>query len=149
MKADLIRRATYKYWNTIQTRWMDQDPFGHVNNVQYYSFIDTSVVRFLHAAQAADLTGSRPFVVSSKCDYFQPIVFPSDVNVGVAVEKIGSSSCIYRLGIFEGDNQKASALGKFVHVWTDVKTQRPVSIPDDVRRAYESAKLDLHLPRHD
>eukprot|EP01059_Diplonema_ambulator_P012070 TRINITY_DN22207_c0_g1_i1.p2 TRINITY_DN22207_c0_g1~~TRINITY_DN22207_c0_g1_i1.p2 ORF type:complete len:143 (+),score=40.58 TRINITY_DN22207_c0_g1_i1:422-850(+) len=133
-----MHRSFFKYWHKIPTRWMDQDAFGHVNNVQYYSFMDTAVCTFLRKNKAFEQK-SRPFVVHSSCNYKKPIAFPSEVEIGVSVIKIGkTSSCIYKIGLFEEGADVPNAVGNFVHVWTDMETEKPTVIPQAVREAYEA-----------
>ena len=138
-------RSGYRYWTSMGTRWMDQDAFGHINNVQYYSFIDTSVCTFLSekkvisfGEEAKEALRPQPFVVHSSCNYYKPIVFPSKLEIGISVVKLGTSSCTYRIGIFDGSAESASAVGTFVHSWTDPTTSRPTPMPGDVRTAYTS-----------
>ena len=142
-------RSSYVHFAAIQTRWMDQDAFGHVNNVQYYSYIDSTICRFLTGTAWGgpnDPAAPKPFVAHSSCHYHSPITFPEDINVGMAVSKVGRSSVTYKLGLFPGEAESAAATGTFVHVWTDPVTQRPVSIPDEVREAYATVHNDaLHL----
>eukprot|EP00755_Sulcionema_specki_P030447 Sspe_Gene.94390::Locus_66783_Transcript_4_4_Confidence_0.727_Length_539::g.94390::m.94390/K07107/ybgC; acyl-CoA thioester hydrolase len=136
-------RAFYHHWHRLHTRWMDHDAFAHLNNAQYYSYIDTTVCSFLltvapEIRDAVD-TAPRPFVVHSRCDFKKPIRFPDAVDGGMAVVKLGKSSCTYRVGLFrEGDDDPA-AIGLMVHVWIDPATEKPIAIPQGVREAYEQA----------
>eukprot|EP01063_Lacrimia_lanifica_P015121 TRINITY_DN2189_c0_g3_i1.p1 TRINITY_DN2189_c0_g3~~TRINITY_DN2189_c0_g3_i1.p1 ORF type:complete len:139 (+),score=36.34 TRINITY_DN2189_c0_g3_i1:55-471(+) len=132
-----MKRSAFRRFVQIPTRWMDQDAFGHVNNVQYYSYMDTAVCTFL-LAQPDSMGSARPFVVHSSCDYITPIAFPSEVSVGLRVAKLGTSSCHYEIGIFDGSAEDAAAVGKFVHVWTGAESGRPTPIPGHVREAYET-----------
>jgi acyl-CoA thioester hydrolase len=121
----------------MQTRWMDNDVYGHVNNVIYYSFFDTAVAMFLTSKAGLDYINgaSVGLVVETSCTYFQAIAFPDTVQVGVRVSKLGNSSVRYEVGIFKNNQTTASAQGYFVHVYVDKKNQRPVTIPDQARSA--------------
>ncbi|MCB1998362.1 MAG: acyl-CoA thioesterase, partial [Rhodoferax sp.] len=120
----------------IDTRWSDNDAYRHVNNVVYYGFFDTAVNRLLIEAGALDLEQSPAvgLVVETQCRYFAPISFPDRVHVGLRVAKLGSSSIRYELGVFRNDEPSASAEGHFVHVYVDRASNRPVPVPDAVRR---------------
>lgn len=130
-------RQNYRFHLNIPTRWMDNDVYGHVNNVVYYSFFDTAVNRFLIDEGGLDIhTGSViGFVVETQCRYFQPVAFPDAVSAGVRVANIGNSSVRYEVGIFKAGADEAIAEGHFVHVYVDRTTQRPTRVPDDLRAA--------------
>ncbi len=132
-------RAGFAAFDPITTRWADNDLYGHVNNVTYYAWFDSSVNRYLIEQGGLDIHNGQQiaYVVSSSCDYFSPIAYPERVEAGLRVEKLGNSSVVYNIGIFrEGDNE-ACALGRFVHVFVDRATDRPVPIPDGIRQALE------------
>lgn len=132
-------RADYAHFTEIQTRWADNDAYRHVNNVVYYGFFDTAVNRRLIEAGALDLDHSPAvgLVVETQCRYFAPISFPDRVQVGLRVAKLGTSSIRYELAVFRNDEPQASAEGHFVHVYVDRASNRPVPLPDAVRRACE------------
>jgi len=116
---------------------MDNDVYGHVNNVVYYSFFDTVVNQYLIEqgvldVQAAAVVG---LVVETQCRYFSPIAFPDVVHAGLRVAHLGNSSVRYELGLFRNDEDSASAQGHFVHVYVDRASNRPVALPQDFRRA--------------
>ncbi len=115
---------------------MDNDIYGHVNNVTYYSYFDTAVNRFLIEQGVLDIQGGDTvgFVVESGCSYFSPIAFPDALHVGVRVTRIGNSSVRYEIGIFRNDDECVCAAGQFVHVYVDRSTGRPVPIPEESRR---------------
>jgi acyl-CoA thioester hydrolase len=121
----------------ITTRWHDNDVYGHVNNVVYYSFFDSAVNTYLIEAGGLDIhTGEVVgFVVSSSCDYFASIAFPERIEVGLRVGKLGNSSVQYELAIFKHGEEQACAAGRFVHVFVDRDSNRPVSIPESLRAA--------------
>ena len=128
-------RADYRWFCAITTRWMDNDVYGHVNNVVYYGWIDTAVNRFLLDHGLLDLAASPAvgLVAETSCRYLAPITFPDDVTVGIRVATLGQSSVRYAAGIFRGEEDVASAEGYFVHVYVDRAGRRPVPIPDFIR----------------
>lgn len=130
-----ITRADYKVFYPITTRWMDNDAYGHVNNVTYYSYFDTAANTFLikHCGldyHNGDVVG---LVVSSGCEYLAPIEFPEKVEVGVRIDKLGNSSVRYGIGIFKEGIEQACAFGHFIHVYVDNASRKPVAIPDSMR----------------
>lgn len=130
-------RDDYRYFLGIATRWMDNDAYGHVNNVVYYSYFDTAVNGYLIEAGALDVEKSPAIglVVETHCQYFSPIAFPDAVRVGLRVGKLGRTSVRYEIGIFRGDEKRASAQGYFVHVYVDRATRRPAPLPRDLHAA--------------
>ena len=133
------RRASYPRHLAITTRWMDNDVFGHVNNVTYYSFFDTAVCSALVAAGV--LTWDSPehimVVAESGCRYRSELAFPDRVTAGLRVARLGTSSVRYEIGIFRGDEEDASAEGFFVHVCGVAATRRPAPLPPAWRAALE------------
>ena len=132
-----IIRAEYSRFLSLPTRWMDNDVYGHVNNVLYYGFFDTAINHYLIAEGGLDITAGEVigFAVESKCQYLQPLAFPEVVEVGLRVGKLGNSSVRYELAIFKQNETFAAAAGYFVHVFVDRETQRPVPIPERIRAA--------------
>jgi acyl-CoA thioester hydrolase len=132
-------RDRYRRFLTIPTRWMDNDIYGHVNNVVYYSYFDTVVNEYLIAAGSLDIEKSRVIglVVETRCRYFKPITFPDTVHAGLRVARLGNSSVCYQIGIFRNDENTAAAQGDFVHVYVDRETRRPAGLPAEMRRALE------------
>jgi len=130
-------RAGYRHFRMISTRWMDNDVYGHVNNVQYYSFFDTVVNGYLIAEGVLDPQASAVIglVVETKCNYFESLTFPDEIHAGLRVGRIGGSSVRYEIGLFRGDAAQAAAQGHFVHVYVDRATRRPVALPEALRRA--------------
>ncbi len=114
---------------------MDNDAYGHVNNVVYYSWFDTAVNSFLIEHGALDIHAGAivGYVVDSGCSYFSPIAFPDTVHVGLRVARLGGSSVHYELGVFRNDDDMSSAAGHFVHVYVDRAANRPVAVPTAVR----------------
>ena len=134
------RRTDFAYFIEIGTRWMDNDVYGHVNNVNYYSFFDTAVNRFLIDQGVLDIRDGEVagFVVESGCTYYRPVAFPDTLQVGVRVTAMGHSSVSYALAIFRDDEHTPSACGHFVHVYVDRRTGQSTVIPAPVRRVLES-----------
>lgn len=130
-------RSDYKYLQPITTRWHDNDLYGHVNNVTYYSFFDSAVNTYLIEQGGLDIHegGVVGFVVSSSCDYFASIAFPDRIEIGLRVGKLGNSSVQYELAVFKDGVEDACAAGRFVHVFVDRQNNRPVAIPADLREA--------------
>ena len=131
------KRADFPHFCPITTRWMDNDIYRHVNNVAYYSFFDTAVNDYLIQTGVLDIHRSTVtgLVAHSECDYFTPIAFPEAIEVGLRVTRLGRSSVTYALGVFRKNTDAAVAQGRFVHVYVDRESVRPVSIPDDMRTA--------------
>jgi acyl-CoA thioester hydrolase len=130
-------RAAYRHFLAIPTRWMDNDVYGHVNNVVYYAYFDTVVNQYLIDEGVLDIERSPVIglVVETHCSYFSPITFPDTVHAGLRVAKLGSSSVRYEIGLFRNHEAQASAQGYFVHVYVDRFSRRPSSLPDDLRAA--------------
>ena len=135
-------RADFKVWRTHSTRWADNDSYGHVNNVVYYQWFDSAVNGWLVSKGLLDIESGDPIalVVETRCTYWEPLAFPADVEVGLAIEHLGRSSMRYRIGIFAVGASEAAAEGHFVHVMVDRATRRPVSIPDHCRAALETIR---------
>ena len=132
-------RASYQTFTRLDTRWNDNDVYGHVNNVVYYAFFDTAVNKHLIEAGCLDIQASSVIglVVETQCQYFKPIAFPDVVHAGMRVTKLGTSSVRYEIGLFANDDDGAAAQGHVVHVYVDRATGRPVAIPDPVRRVLQ------------
>ncbi len=130
-------RADYRHFQPLSTRWHDNDIYGHVNNVTYYSFFDSAVNSYLIEQGGLDIHagGVVGFVVSSSCDYFASISFPERIEIGLRVGKLGNSSVQYELAVFKQDEEDACAAGRFVHVFVDRRSNRPIAIPDGLRTA--------------
>jgi acyl-CoA thioester hydrolase len=134
------RRADYPHLREITTRWMDNDAYGHVNNVVYYSFFDTAVNGWLIERGALDIAASPVvgFVVETGCHYFAPLAYPQTVTAGVRVAQLGRSSVRYEIALFGPGADEAAAQGHFVHVYVDRATRRPVrELPSGLRSALE------------
>jgi acyl-CoA thioester hydrolase len=133
------RRSDFKVLRPMQTRWMDNDHYGHVNNVAYYSYFDSAVNGYLMDATRTD-TRELPaigIVAETSCKFLKEISFPDALHIGLRLEKLGNSSVIYQLAVFRGDDTDPSALGRFVHVYVDEESRRPIPIPALIRTALE------------
>jgi acyl-CoA thioester hydrolase len=130
-------RNAYRHFQSIPTRWMDNDVYGHVNNVVYYSYFDTVVNQYLIEQHVLNIEASKVIglVVETQCQYFASITFPDVVHAGLRVAKLGNSSVRYEIGLFRNEEQAASAQGYFVHVYVDRATRRAISLPADMRAA--------------
>ena len=142
-------RADYRWFVTLSTRWMDNDVYGHVNNVQHYSFFDTGVARFLLEAGmfgdrtlALEQVTAIGLVVETQCRYYAPLAFPDEVTVGLRCARLGSSSIRYEIGLFRNEDETACAEGHFVHVYVDRREQsRTVPVPERLRAAVRARLL--------
>lgn len=130
-------RAAYRHFQAIPTRWMDNDVYGHVNNVVYYSYFDTAVNQYLMEQGVLDIQASAVIglVVETSCRYFAPITFPDLVHAGLRVARLGNSSVRYEVGIFRNQETTASSQGHFVHVYVDRASRRPAPLPAATRAA--------------
>jgi acyl-CoA thioester hydrolase len=134
-----LPRSDFARFQTIATRWMDNDVYGHVNNVVHYSLFDTAVNRTLIEAGVLDIHAGSVIglVVHTQCHYFDSIAFPQTVHAGLRVARLGRSSVRYELGLFPDDALLAAAVGEFTHVYVDRATRRPVDLPPALRAALD------------
>jgi acyl-CoA thioester hydrolase len=134
-----LTRAAFPHLIEITTRWIDNDAYGHLNNVVYYSFFDTVVNGYLIAQGALDIANSAVIglVVETQCNYFKPITFPDLVRAGLAVAQLGNSSVTYRIGLFRNDDDTAAAQGHFVHVYIERASSKPVPLPAALKTALQ------------
>jgi acyl-CoA thioester hydrolase len=125
-------RNAYRWYMTIATRWADNDAYGHVNNTVYYQWFDTAVNAWLIEAGLLDIEAGDPIglVVETGCSYFAPLGFPGEVEVGIAVDKLGSSSVTFRIGVFGAGEAEPSAQGHFTHVYVGRDSRRPAPLPE-------------------
>jgi acyl-CoA thioester hydrolase len=132
-------RSHYLHFSCIATRWSDNDVYGHVNNVVYYSYFDTVVNRWLIEAGALDIHSGDVIglVVETQCHYFAPLAFPQTLDAGLRVAHLGRSSVRYEIGLFAAGDAHCAAAGHFVHVYVDRASRRPVALPAAVRAALE------------
>lgn len=145
----LLRSSDFPVHWPVTTRWTDNDMFGHLNNAVYYALFDTAINGWINTATRSDpLTAAWLGVVAeSGCRYFSELKFPDPLTVGLAVERLGSTSVTYRLGVFQtsrdsiaADDPPVAAAGHWVHVYIDRTQRRPVPIPEEIRILLESAR---------
>lgn len=137
MGEELPNRTAFRHWHPIQTRWGDNDVYGHVNNVVYYAFFDSIINRWLIGEGGLDPTKAEAIglCVESQCRYIAPASYPQALDGGLRVTKVGRSSVRYEIGIFRGED--LVAWGWFVHVFVDRIERRPTPIPTQIRKALE------------
>ena len=132
-------RSAYTAFLVIPTRWMDNDTYGHVNNVTYYSYFDTVVNEHLIRAGGLDIRhgGAIGIVVETACRFHKPLSFPETIDAALRVARIGRSSVSYEIALFRQGDDEAAATGRFVHVWVDRVARRPVPVPDAIRASLQ------------
>ncbi|WP_205648797.1 acyl-CoA thioesterase [Acuticoccus kandeliae] len=130
-------REDYRAFRTIPTRWMDNDVYGHVNNVVHYALFDTALTGWLIEQGVLDVRAGRQIglVVETGCRYFDPIAFPDVVTAGICVARIGTSSVRYEVALFRNDEEEAISEGHFVHVFVDRESRRPTPLSEALRAA--------------
>jgi acyl-CoA thioester hydrolase len=140
MSEDTPRRADYRWFLPITTRWMDNDVYGHVNNINYYSWFDTVANSFLIEQGGLDFRNGANvgYIVHSECSYKSAVTFPETIEGGFRVNKLGSSSVEYGIAIFKQGQDQACAFGSFTHVFVDRQTERPAAITGRLREALEN-----------
>ena len=138
--APLPTRADFPVRRPMQTRWADDDAYGHANNVVYYAWFDTTVNGWLMEATGTDVRRLPAIgvVAETSCRYLTPVGFPDQLEIGLGVERLGRRSVTYRLAVFRGGEELPAALGRFVHVYVDALTRRPVPVPEKIRAAVAS-----------
>jgi acyl-CoA thioester hydrolase len=144
-RAEPHRLADYPHRQPITTRWMDNDAYGHVNNVVYFSYFDTVVNTYLIGSGALDIQESPVIglVVDVGCQYLAPLTYPETVTAGLRVAHLGRSSVRYEIAIFAEGSQAAAAQGHFVHVYVDRGTRRPVDLPPALRAALQPLRVNV------
>ena len=142
-KENIETRDRYPHFLSIQTRWSDNDIYGHVNNVTYYSYFDTVVNSFLIDQGGLDIQTDSVIgvAVETMCKFNKPLAYPEVLEAGLRVGKLGNSSVRYEIGIFQEGAAEAAAMGHFVHVFVDRATGKPAPIPDAIRSALERIKV--------
>ncbi len=133
-------RSAYKVFRSIGTRWMDNDAYGHVNNVVYYSWFDTAVNAYLIEQGVLDIHQGESIglVIETQCNYFSPLAFPQTVEAGIRVSRLGSSSVRYEVGLFAAGEALTAARGHFVHVYVDKVSRRPQPLPVPLKTVLET-----------
>jgi acyl-CoA thioester hydrolase len=141
-RPQALPRSAYRVLRPITTRWADNDVYGHVNNVVYYSWFDTAVNAHLIEQGALDIHGGSVIglVIETQCNYFAPLAFPQTVHAGLRVAHLGTSSVGYEVGLFAEDSDTAAACGHFVHVYVDRDTRRPVPLPAPLKKTLETLR---------
>lgn len=136
-ESAIERRADYPHFLTISTRWMDNDLYGHINNVVYYSFFDTVINEYLIRAGGLDIHHGPAIglAVETMCHFHRPLTYPEPVHAGLRVGKLGRSSVRYEVGLFAAGHDEPAATGHFIHVFVDRASRRPVPIPATIRAA--------------
>lgn len=132
-------RSAYRVFRSISTRWMDNDAYGHVNNVVYYSWFDTAVNAHLIEQGVLDIERGDTIglVIETQCNYFAPLAFPQTVDAGIRVARIGSSSVRYEVGLFGQGHSLTAAKGHFIHVYVDRHSRRPTQLPQALKTVLE------------
>ena len=130
-------RGDYVVWRQATTRWADDDVYGHMNNDRYFELIDTAVNVHLAEAVGGDIRQLPAIgvVAEVSCRYFREVGYPEPIDMGLVVDRIGNSSVVYRIGLFQGDGEEAAAEGRFVHVYVDNESRSVVQIPQQIRDA--------------
>ena len=138
-------RSHFRYFDTIDTRWADNDVYGHVNNVAYYSFFDTVVNRLLIDNGWLSLDGDGPIglVVETRCQYYASVSYPAVLDIGLTILKLGTSSVVYQLAVFSEGSDEASAVGQFVHVYVDRLSHLPTPLPLSLREGLSHYLLEV------
>ena len=136
-------RSAYRAFRPITSRWMDNDVYGHINNVVYYSFFDTAVNGHLIDAGALDIHAGTVIglVIETRCNYFAPLAFPQPIEAGLRVAHVGRSSVRYEVGLFAAGEPLSAAAGHFVHVYVDRQTRRPTELPAALRTALDALQV--------
>lgn len=139
-----LKRSGYRYFLPITTRWMDNDIYGHVNNVVYYAYFDTIANHYLITRGGLDIHNGDVvgFVVNSQCSYRSAAAYPEPLEGGFRVNRLGNSSVEYGVAIFKEGAEDACAAGTFTHVFVDRETERPTPIPDPMREALQSVLVE-------
>jgi acyl-CoA thioester hydrolase len=140
MSKIIPTRDQYELFYSIQTRWADNDIYGHVNNVTYYAYFDSVINRFLIEKAQLDIHAGPMigFIVQSQCAYYSPVAFPEVLQCGFRVTRIGNSSVEYSLAIFKENEQKASALGGMTHVFVSSDDKKPITISGHLKTALQA-----------
>ncbi len=134
-----LRRDDFGTIRRITTRWEDEDVYGHVNNVVYYSFFDTAVNGYLIEATGTDIRDldASGIVAETSCRFLRELRFPGDVEAGLRVIKLGTSSVVYEIGLFQGESSQPAAVGRFVHVYVTGEDRTVTPVPDLIRTVLE------------
>ena len=145
MKKEPSNRSDYNFFTKLSTRWNDNDIYGHMNNIIYYALFDTAVNKWLIKNNLIDIKNGKNIclIVKSGCNYFSSFQYPEDIDAGIRVTKIGTSSVRYEVGLFREKDQISSADGFFVHVYVDRKTNNPSPLNYDFKKILDTIFVDL------
>lgn len=135
MSGEKMTRASFNWFFVLQTRWSDNDMYGHINNAKYYSYLDTVMSEFLIQGCQFHIEKNNVIsvVASSQCDYFQSISYPSTIHIGISIEHIGTKSVRYMIGFFKDEEDTASAVARLTEVWLDKESGTSISIPEQLK----------------
>ena len=145
MKKKPSNRSEYNYFTSLGTRWNDNDIYGHMNNVIYYELFDTAVNKWLLTNNLLDIQNGKNIglIVKSGCDFFSSFAYPEDIDAGIRVTKIGTSSVRYEVGLFRKNQQLSSADGFFIHVYVDRETNKPLPLDYNFKKALDTLFIEL------
>ena len=145
MKKKPSNRSEYNYFTSLGTRWNDNDIYGHMNNVIYYELFDTAVNKWLLTNNLLDIQNGKNIglIVKSGCDFFSSFAYPEDIEAGIRVTKIGTSSVRYEVGLFRKNQQLSSADGFFIHVYVDRETNKPLPLDYTFKKALDTLLIEL------
>ena len=145
MKKNPSNRSEYNHFILLGTRWNDNDIYGHMNNVIYYELFDTAVNKWLLTNNLLDIQNGKNIglIVKSGCDFFSSFAYPEDIDAGIRVTKIGTSSVRYEVGLFRNKQQLSSADGFFIHVYVDRETNKPLPLDYTFKKALDTLLIEL------
>ena len=145
MKKKPSNRSEYNYFTSLGTRWNDNDIYGHMNNIIYYELFDTAVNKWLLTNNLLDIQNGKNIglIVKSGCDFFSSLAYPDDIDAGIRVTKIGTSSIRYEVGLFHKNQQLSSADGFFIHVYVDRETNKPLPLDYNFKKALDTLFIEL------
>ena len=147
MKKNPLNRSEFNFFSKISTRWNDNDIYGHMNNVIYYELFDTAVNKWLIKNDLIDIKNGHNIglIVQSGCNYYSSFQYPEDIDAGIRVTKIGTSSVRYEVGLFREKNVISSSDGFFVHVYVDRKTNKPIPLNYDFKKLLDTIFIDIGI----
>ena len=147
MKKNPSHISGYNYFCQLSTRWNDNDIYGHMNNIIYYSLFDTAVNKWLIKNKLIDIKNGQNIglIVQSGCNYFSSFEYPENINAGIRVTKIGKSSVRYEVGLFKEKEELSSADGFFIHVYVDRKTNKPIALDYDFKNALDTIFVETGI----
>ena len=146
MRQNPTNRSDYNYFSIMNTRWNDNDIYGHLNNVIYYELFDTAVNKWLIKNNLIDIKNGKNIglIVQSGCNYFSSFEYPEDIDAGIRVTKIGNSSVRYEVGLFKSNDDLASADGFFIHVYVDRVSNKPITLDYEFKKKLDTIYVDLN-----